>query len=511
MPDRPAAPAEVRAEGFGWRHAGRRRPAVSGLDLHIRAGERVLLLGVSGAGKSTLLHALAGILADDEGDGGGEQSGRLSIDGVDPRRARGRAGLVLQDPESQVVLSRVGDEVAFGAENLRVPAAQIPSRTARALEDVGLGHLPHGHPTAALSGGQKQRLALAAVLAMQPGLLLLDEPTANLDPAGVLEVRDAVARAAERTGATLIVVEHRTAVWAPVVDRVLVLAADGGLLADGPPEQVLGGQGIRSRLAAAGVWVPGLDPLAADGGPPLPAPGAAGEALLTAEDLAVARNRHAGPVLAGVDLQLRAGTVLGVVGPNGAGKSTLALALGGLTAPWAGSLRAEPALRGTLAAEPRRWKPPQLIQRIGTVFQEPEHQFLTGRVRDELAYGPRRIRRERDSAVEELAERLRLGHLMDVNPFTLSGGEKRRLSVATVLAAAPQVLLLDEPTFGQDARTWAQLVRLLAEQAAGGRAVVAVTHDVDFLAALDAARLRVGGGSAAAAGRPADVLRGAGA
>lgn len=222
---------QVSARGWGWRHAGRRAFAARHLDLELTPGERVLLLGASGAGKSTVLHALAGVLgSNDEG----EQEGDLLLDGVPPAAARGRAGLVLQDPESQVVLARVGDEVAFAAENLAVPRDEIWRRVHRALDDVGLD-LPLDHPTTALSGGQKQRLALASVLAMEPGLLLLDEPTANLDPDGVVEVRDAVIRVLDRTRATLVVVEHRVAVWADVVDRVIVLDADGGVLADGAP------------------------------------------------------------------------------------------------------------------------------------------------------------------------------------------------------------------------------------------------------------------------------------
>ncbi|HET6241485.1 MAG TPA: ABC transporter ATP-binding protein, partial [Arthrobacter sp.] len=187
-------PAAITAHGWGWRHAGRPRPAVNGLDLDIRPGERVLLLGPSGSGKSTLLHALAGVLGDSSAgaDAGGaaedaDETGNLLIDGAPPRAQRGRAGLVQQDPETQVVLSRLGDDVAFGAENLSVPPAEIWMRVQEALDDVGLAGLPLDHPTSALSGGQKQRLALAGILAMRPGLLLLDEPTANLDPAGVLE------------------------------------------------------------------------------------------------------------------------------------------------------------------------------------------------------------------------------------------------------------------------------------------------------------------------------------
>src|SRR5690606_2902252 len=291
-----AAPARVTANGWGWRYAGRRLPAVSDATFTIEPGERVLLLGASGAGKSTLLAGLAGVLGDaDEG----ERTGSLLVDGAAPESRRGAIGLVLQDPDAGVVLSKVGDDVAFGCENLGVPAEDIPGRVAEALDAVGLD-VPPDRSTSTLSGGQKQRLALAGVLAMRPGLLLLDEPTANLDPEGVIEVRDAVARVLESTGATLVVVEHRVDVWLPLVDRVVVLSPDGGLLADGAggpvraegaTDAVLSEQG--RSLARAGVWVPGFPP-------PLPvrhhAPGAG---LLSARDLSVGRDTL---VRAGLDL-----------------------------------------------------------------------------------------------------------------------------------------------------------------------------------------------------------------
>ena len=214
------APARISARGWGWQHSGRSGRAVHDLDLEIAPGERVLLLGPSGAGKSTLLHALAGVLGDDED---ANESGELLIDGRPVAESRGRAGLMQQDPDAQVVLSRIGDDVAFGAENLSVPREEIWRRVGAALESVGL-NLPLDHPSSALSGGQKQRLGLAGMLAMRPGLLLLDEPTANLDPAGVVEVRDAVRRSLDETGATLVVVEHRVSVWLDVVDRIVVLA-----------------------------------------------------------------------------------------------------------------------------------------------------------------------------------------------------------------------------------------------------------------------------------------------
>ncbi|MCW2133833.1 ABC transporter ATP-binding protein [Arthrobacter sp. VKM Ac-2550] len=495
-------PAAVTAEGYGWRHAGRKDPALSDVSFRIEPGERVLLLGASGAGKSTLLHAIAGVLGD---DGEGDEAGSLAVDGMHPVQSRGRTGLVLQDPESQVVMARVGDEVAFGAENMALPRDEIWSRVRESLGDVGL-EVPLDHATTALSGGQKQRLALASVLAMRPGVLLLDEPTANLDPDGVLEVRDAVVGVLERTGATLIVVEHRVAVWADVVDRVIVLAASGGVLADGPPADVLNAAGTRERLIEAGVWVPGYTPRlrtslptgggnGSDGGHGTP-----GTDLLRAADLSVARTRRAGPVVNKVSLELAAGEALSITGPNGAGKSTLALTLAGLLTPAGGKLEAAPELRRGAAGTVHKWKSAELVTRIGTVFQEPEHQFLTHRVIDELEFGPRRVARlpedEVRRRVDAIAERLRLTKLLQANPFTLSGGEKRRLSVATMLATSPDILVLDEPTFGQDANTWAEMVSLLGGLIADGHAVVSVTHDGDFTAALGGNVLRVADGTA---------------
>ncbi|CAH0233968.1 Putative HMP/thiamine import ATP-binding protein YkoD [Arthrobacter sp. Bi83] len=506
-------PAAVTARGWGWRHAGRSRPAVNALDLDIRPGERVLLLGPSGAGKSTLLHALAGVLGDGTsgnsaaGDGGladsddADETGSLLIAGEPPRARRGRAGLMQQDPETQVVLSRLGDDVAFGAENLSVPRDEIWTRVHEALDDVGLAHLPLDHATSALSGGQKQRLALAGILAMRPGLILLDEPTANLDPAGVLEVRDAVGRCLDKTGATLVVVEHRVAVWKDLVDRIVVLQPGSGtqpaVLIDGTPDQVL--EQAREMLIAAGVWVPGYVPAARQRTLAGTSAEVTGQLLLAAEGLAVSRERPRRrgfrsvppvPVQRDITAQVRAGEALTITGPNGAGKSTFALTLAGLIPPVDGKVSATVELSRGAGIDPYKWRAEQLIARIGTVFQEPEHQFVTGRVLDELQFGPRHMGHG-EERVDELLERLRLTGLVDANPYTLSGGEKRRLSVATVLAAHPQVLILDEPTFGQDANTWAELASFLSELLDAGTAVVSVTHDQEFTHVLGGTEFRL--------------------
>ncbi len=465
--------ASIVARGWGWRHAGRSAWAVSGVDLAVSPGERVLLLGASGSGKSTLVHGLAGVLG---GDDEGERRGELFVDGQRPDAARGRVGLVLQDPDSQVILARVGDDVAFGCENLGVPREEIWSRVAESLDAVGLD-LALDHPTSELSGGQKQRLALAGVLAMRPGLILLDEPTANLDPEGVVEVRDAVRRVLELTGATLVVIEHRVSVWQDLVDRVVVLE-QGGLRADGSVAEVLRRQG--ADLAESGVWIPGFDPVA-----PVRAR-SAGDRVLYTEALSIGRDRA---LHSDINLELLAGRMLAVTGPNGAGKSTLGLTIAGLLAPVAGHVVAD-----GYPGEPIRWKSRDLIGRIGTVFQDPEHQFLTGRVSDELAIGPKLLgmpQPQVTARIDELAARLRLDHLMAANPFTLSGGEKRRLSVATVLATRPPILVLDEPTFGQDSRTWRELVALLAGLLDEGVAALAITHDAQFVAALADSELRM--------------------
>ncbi|MET0590573.1 MAG: ABC transporter ATP-binding protein, partial [Naasia sp.] len=287
------------------------------------------------------------------------------------------------------------------------------------------------------------------------------------------------------------------------VDRVVVLGP-AGIIADGAPDEVLAAQG--ERLAAAGVWLP-TDPLAqaprtaetspvgprpADSGPGIPV-GAHTAPLLSARSLSVGRGKRAA-VSTGIDFALAPGTALAVTGPNGAGKSTLALTAAGLLAPIGGELVAGEALSDGIGPAPHLWRSRQLLRRIGTVFQSPEHQFLTASVRQELELGPLALKSpagEASSAAEALAERLGLTHLLRAHPFSLSGGEKRRLSVATVLAASPQLIVLDEPTFGQDARTWRELVALLREQLTAGRAILAVTHDREVVETLCSAELRM--------------------
>lgn len=482
-PDASVAPGEgagarVCARGWGWRHAGRKNAALSDVDLDIAPGERVLVLGPSGSGKSTLMGGLAGLLGGAEE---GEATGTLTVDGVAPAEARGRVGLLMQDPEAQVVLARVGDDVAFGMENLGVAREEIWPRVENSLEAVGLS-VPLDHSTTELSGGQKQRLALASILAMGSGLLLLDEPTANLDPSGVAEVRAAVEKVVERTGATMVVVEHRVDVWASLVDRVIVVA-DGAIAADGPLDEVLEQQG--DALRERGIWLPG-DDVAAEVGPAPEVPPASSEAAPIARvtDLTIGYDAAA-PVRSGIDLTIERGVSTCIVGANGAGKSTFALTLAGLLPPLEGAVEVETS--DGSAGDPHEWSSKQLLGRMSMVFQEPEYQFLAATVAEELAIGPRAAGmtdEEIAPLVDEHLEALGLTKLARANPMTLSGGEKRRLSVATALISAPELLILDEPTFGQDRGTWLGLVRLLRAALERGVTLVSITHDPAFVAAM---------------------------
>ncbi|WP_309148138.1 ATP-binding cassette domain-containing protein [Curtobacterium sp. MCLR17_039] len=557
--------ARIVFRGWGWRYPERDAWAVRDVDLTVEPGERVAVVGPSGAGKSTLLRAVAGVLPDEPDatdDTAASVQGTLLVDEADPRAVRGRVGLVMQDPEAHTVMSRVGDDVAFGCENAGVACDETWDRVRTALDVVGLD-LPLDRSTAQLSGGQRQRLALAGVLAMRPGALVLDEPCANLDPDGVAQVHDAVRALLDETGATLLVVEHRIGTWLDLVDRLVLLEPGGGVVADGPPARVLADHG--EALTAAGVWAPGAEPARGsarrlrrslgragempgassgataafrplgegergegergEGAREMTSRGRAGEmpgassgataafrplgegelgeaavVLLEARGLGTARGKQA--VGNGIDLGLRAGQVLAVTGPNGVGKSTLGLTLAGLLAPAAGELDATDTLADGLGAAPHTWTSRQLAARIGTVFQDPEHQFVARSVREEIEAGPRAL--DAPDAAERataLLDEFGLAHLADANPFTLSGGEQRRLAIASVIAARPPVVVLDEPTSGQDRATWQAVVGRLGALADAGTAVVAVTHDRDLVRALDADEVVLGPDGARTVGR----------
>ncbi|HET7326672.1 MAG TPA: ATP-binding cassette domain-containing protein [Nocardioidaceae bacterium] len=472
--------AAVEVRGLTWRPAARRQPVLRDLDLSIAPGERVLLAGPSGAGKSTLLRAIAGVLLTADV---GDLAGEVRVDGADPHEHPGRVALLLQDPTASLVAERIGRDVAFGLENLRLPREQIWPQVAEALTAVGLPY-PLDHRTHALSGGETQRLALAGALAMRPGVLLLDEPTSMLDPGLAAEVRAAVADVVRRRGSTLVVVEHRMEGWVDLVDRVVVLDEAGAVVADGPPDRVLAEH--RDALLAQGVWVPGAgDPKPADIDHALVGPYQEAAGTLVEATEIVLRHTwrtHTGErritvALDGVCERLDAGRILAVTGASGAGKSTLVSVLGGLARPTSGAVHA-----GPLGSDRPlwKWRSSALARRLAWVPQQPEHAIVARTVLDEVLTAARATDRESWARrrADALLQAVGVAHLAAANPYQVSGGEQRRIMLAAALAHGPQVLLLDEPTVGQDRTTWSLVAGLAAAARDAGVAVGMATHDL---------------------------------
>jgi energy-coupling factor transporter ATP-binding protein EcfA2 len=435
------------------------------------------VLGPSGSGKSTLALAIGGLVPNERP---GEWTGRLTVDGLDVRTApraevSRRVGVVFQDPASQLVMDRVEDDVAFGLENHGWPLAEMGRRVPEALAGVGLAGLERAQ-TQTLSGGQQQRLALAGALAPMPGVLVLDEPTANLDADGARAFATQLAGLHDARSATLVLIEHRVELAWPLADLVLVLGRDGRPIACARPE-ALDRTALRA-IANAGVWLPAeLDPSAESlsrGAPRRSVESAARKpapAVLAAQGAEYAYEPGR-PVVRDLDLTIRAGERVALVGPNASGKSTLSRLLVGLLRPSRGTVR-------LLDAEPHRLSAARLARRAGYVFQNPEQQFLADRVVDEISLG---LGDEERAAAFALLESLALPleRFGERSPYTLSGGEQRRLSVACALVRAPAMLVLDEPTFGQDRAGYVDLFAILEKRVDLGAAVLAATHDLRF-------------------------------
>ena len=459
--------ALVTARDVTYRYPGAETDALAGVSLQVRPGEVVVLAGPSGGGKSTLLRALAGLVPHFHG---GRFGGRVVVGGLDTRTASSSAlarqvGIAFQDPEAQGVYARVDRDVAFGLENLGLPRDALGPTAEAALERVDAGHLAD-RTLDTLSGGERQRVALAGVLAPRPPLLLLDEPTAQLDDAAADRLAELLGRLAG-DGLAVVVAEHR-------VDRVAAVATSVVGVEDGR----LTDWHAREPAAPAD-----RRPDRADGRPP----------LLRATDLEARIGGRT--VLADVDLTVPPGRVLAVLGPNGAGKTTLLRALAGL----------QPLGRGRVeiggvdvTAEP----PERRYPGVALVVQDPGRHLLCERVDDEISFGlraldvPEPLRRAR--AAEALAA-LDLGGLAARHPRDLSAGQRERVALAAALAVDPKVLLLDEPTRGMDHARRAALAALLRRRAADGRSALVVTHDRSFAAAaadelleLRAGRLRPG-------------------
>jgi energy-coupling factor transport system ATP-binding protein len=443
-------------------------------------GHTLLVVGPSGSGKSTLALALAGLIPRDipAAVTGELLLGGTHVGALERPALAARVGLVFQDPATQLVMERAEDDVAFGLENRGWPVERMRARVPQALAEAGLGGLERRR-SRRLSGGQQQRLALAGVLAPLPEVIVLDEPTANLDPPGADAFLEQLRALRDRRTTTMILIEHRVERAWSLADLVLALDGAGRPIDLGSPEAVA--RRSVQRLHEAGIWLPAaIEPhgdAPRDGDRPGRGPRAevarSSDGTIEANQLAFAYEPGR-PVLHDLSLGIEPGERLALVGPNGGGKSTLARLLVGLLRPKGGTVR----LGGD---DPARLPAAELARRAAYVFQEPEHQFLTERVRDEILLGldPARL-----PAAEALLDDLGipLERFGDRSPFRLSGGEARRLSLAVALVRDPLVLVLDEPTFGQDRRTYDELLAILDRHLRAGATLIAATHDPRFVA-----------------------------
>ena len=464
--------------GVSYRYPGADTPALDGVDLQIGAGQLVLLVGGSGSGKSTLLRAALGLVPHFHG---GDLHGRVETAGLDTRDHRPgelarHVGLVFQDPEAQLVMGRPDREAAFGLENLGHPAHQIGLRAREALAAVGASPLAR-RPTAVLSGGEQQRVAIASVLAMGQPILLLDEPTSQLDPVVAEELLGLVVRINRDRGVTVVLAEHRTGRLFAEADRVIAMEA-GRITVDASPP-------VAARaLAGSAPWLlpPVTQAFAGAGRDELPltvrdarmlaarAEPQSAAVPVAAQIVAGTSSAHKrlGDVAAldGVSTGFAAGRVTALIGENGAGKTTLARAICGLLDLDRGRL--QPAARLP-----------------GYVGQDPAHYLVHDTVTAEVAYALANLGVDgaaRDRRVAETLERLDLAAFADRHPRDLSSGERQRLAIASVVVMQPDLLVLDEPTRGVDGRRKLALVELVRTLAAQGTAVVVVTHDMDFAA-----------------------------
>ena len=509
---------------LSYTYPGREAPSLVGVDLTVRAGEFVLVSGPTGCGKSTLLRTMNGIIPHDSG---GDLAGSVKVLGRETADAglvwlSSRVGLVFQSPEDQLFSSRVEDEVAFGLENLRVPADEIPERVRRALGEVGLADCTDV-PVAELSGGQKQRLAIASVLAMHPRVMLLDEPLSQLDPVGAEQVLDVLTSLKRDLGLTIVLVEHRMHGVVGPADRVVLMDA-GRVVLDCETDRAFDDPALYDRL---GLRLP--DPVALMqklGRPERPrtpseavtllrtdsgdAPAEvrpretprreAGEPLVDLNAVSVRYGRGMPDVLHEVDLRVFPGDVVAVMGANGSGKSTLLYTLAGRLRPSSGSGR-------VLGEDVTRRRPRRSVE-VGMLLQNPELMLLADRVDEEISAGPANLglgAAEVRRRADEVMRALGVDPLAAEPPLALSRGQRLRVALASVLSMEPKLLLLDEPTTGQDRLQIESMMDHLVEELSGG-AVVFCTHDIQTAARYANRVVVLGSGRVLATGTPAGVF-----
>ena len=494
----------------------RAEPAVAEINLSIGEGEFLLVTGPSGGGKSTLARILAGSAPHFYG---GRLEGVAAFGGeeiryLERRRLHRDVGIVFQDPEKQIVMTRVESEIAFGCENLGVPPAEIKRRVAETAAFLNLTGILRCR-CEELSSGEKQRVTIGSVLSMQPRILILDEPTSQLDPVAAEEVLRAVKRLNDELGFTIVLIEQRLEMCFQMADRVILM--EGGRIVRDSSREDFSLWAARS----GSLFIPPVARFfATTGSPSIPMTVGEGRKLLAAYKIDNERLRRppldTGKVLLqarkvrhvyrggvealrAVDLALCGGEIVFMLGENGAGKSTLLKSLCGLVRPSGGSVT-------VLGEDIAAMGDGELASVLGYLSQNPDDYLFNETVGEELLFTLNNLGLPDDGRVERLLEHLEISSLREVNPRDLSTGERQRVALASVLVADPGILLLDEPTRGLDSGLKAGLGRLLVELCERGKAILLVTQDVEFAAEYARRVILMFDGEIVADGQTRDVL-----
>lgn len=472
------------------------------INFQLEQGESLLLLGPSGSGKSTLTFCLNGLYPSELD---GDMQGEIFIHGKEttsyaPGELSRHVGIVFQDPETQFCMLTVEDEVAFGLENIGVPHAKMGTKIDKTLKLVGM-HKYKTAPITSLSGGQKQKLALACILVLEPELLILDEPTANLDPIAARDLVHTIQKLKKEINCSLIIIEHQLDGWTNITERCLLLNHQGECFFDGPLRQAI--KEKRTLLKKEGIWLPKVTQFLLNQSYeqitmdiPLTIEEFSNQIsywecvvtdntrqpiMTTSQNLVDINHLQwkvkKKAIIQDISLQFFEGEFVAIAGANGSGKTSLSRLIAGLQHPTSGII----SIKGKSLLE---WDEVNLRRELGYVFQNPEHQFITHTVYDEVAYSlylKEMTEQEINKKVNYILKVCGLVHLKNEHPFSLSQGQKRRLSVATMIVDDQQILILDEPTFGQDAHSNDELMSLLQQRYESGTTIIMITHDMELV------------------------------